>query len=116
MLPYKPHNSVKAVMIDFVAKLMTLTSEFIEASADKTARDIRDELVADIFPDLSKEERDQFSDHTELDDMLRMLEANFGDMIDSDEALVRVAKEAITHLRHTEDMERQMLAMPKSEP
>ncbi len=54
-----------------IHKLIRLTNRFIEATEDETAREIRDQLVADVFPALSGTMRQEIANITEYNDMVR---------------------------------------------
>ncbi|OFW87242.1 MAG: hypothetical protein A3J37_04710 [Alphaproteobacteria bacterium RIFCSPHIGHO2_12_FULL_45_9] len=54
-----------------IHKLITLTNRFIEADEYRTSREIRDQLVADVFPLLSPTMRQEISNITEYNDVLK---------------------------------------------
>lgn len=93
-------------MADFVSKLITLTNEFIEAvGTTSTAKQVRDGMVAEIFPALSDADRAKFSLSTERSELLRFVSENFWDILDSDEAIEAVIKSVAKEFRLSEDVQ-----------
>ena len=64
---------------DFIPKLTLLTEEFIEVTGDMTSRGVRDKLIAELFPLLTKEEQTKLADQTEYTQVERFIKANYGE-------------------------------------
>ena len=60
-----------------IHKLITLTNRFLTAGQDKTAREIRDQLVEEVFPLLSSTMKREISNVTEYNDVLRAVEKDY---------------------------------------
>jgi hypothetical protein len=85
-----------------IHKLIILTNRFIEADDRNNAREIRDRLVNDVFPDLTKGEKKEFSDFTEFVDMARTVRQKFGKIVSEDEVKL-IAEQLIKSLRLAEE-------------
>lgn len=82
-------------MVRFIDNLKILTNESIKAFGTTTAKQARDDLVNEIFPSLSDNEKADISIHTEFDDLLRTIEKDFGDMLDEDDIFEAATKAAL---------------------
>lgn len=100
-------------MTSYVSKLITLTNEMMKADGNMTAKQVRDNLVNDIFPLLDAEERAEISEKTELDDVLRTIEQDFGHFLCHD-GIRNAAEDAVRHFRHSEQLQQHENEMAQS--
>jgi hypothetical protein len=98
-------------MQSFVDKLIILTNSFIEADDNNNAREIRDRLIDEVFPQLTSKEKRDFSDFTELIDISRTLKQRFGKNI-SEEDLMIGARQIVAALRLAEQRQRDSIQNP----
>jgi hypothetical protein len=62
-----------------IHKLITLTNRFIDADENFTSREIRDQLVEDVFPLLSPTMKQEISNVTEYNDVLKSVMTDYKD-------------------------------------
>lgn len=87
-----------------IHKLIKLTNQFIEATEDRTAREIRDQLVADVFPTLTATMRQEIANITEYNDMLRHVGVTCRDL--SPEITEATAMVLVRRMRRVERAQR----------
>lgn len=71
-----------------IYKLLTLTNRFIEADESRTSRDIRDQLVEEVFPGLTHTMRQEISNVTEYYDVLRSVMEDYEDRSQLDQEAI----------------------------
>ena len=106
-------------MQSFVHKLIILTNRFIDADENNNAREIRDRLIDEVFPQLTNEEKRNFADFTELVDISRIIRQRFGKNISEEDLMIGarqiVAALRLAEQRHRDSIQKQYgIRMPKS--